>query len=490
MSNTQILARRTLGAGALWVFGVSASSPLTVLVGGIVATYALTGVVGVPLSFGLITVVVGLLAVGYLAMSRHVVSPAPFYAVLGRGLGRSVGVSGALVALLAYNAIQISLYGLIGVTVVGLVGGTWWVWAGFAWLALACLGLLGGAANSKILGSLLAVEIAVIILFDIAAFANPAGGSISLAGLDPSNLIVPGAAGAFAFAMAALTGAETPAAYSEEARPGTVAKATFSGVVFLGVLYLFTALAYSVSTGPANVATAAQDPSQAPFALLGTIFGPGIITIATVLLVTSVLAAMAAFHNTVARYVFAAAREQVLPPSFAKVSTGSRGGVPLAGSLLQSAIAAVVVAIFVVLGADPMAVMFTWLSTLGGLCVLVLLMASAVASRKFFAEGGGANEGIFVRQVAPVGGLVLGVLVLAFTLSNLNSLLGVEPGSPLPWIVPGAIITTMAIGLMWGAVLRRTRPIVHDAIGEGAPDTLLAKDHALQDAFRDRMGQR
>src|SRR5690349_14059331 len=108
------LSRRSLGGGALFVFSTGASSPLTVLVGGVVATYALTGVVGVPLSFLVIMVVLVLLLVGYVAMSRHVPHSAPFYAQLARGLNPAVGVAGSAVALLGYNTIQISLYGLVG----------------------------------------------------------------------------------------------------------------------------------------------------------------------------------------------------------------------------------------------------------------------------------------------------------------------------------------------------------------------------------------
>ncbi len=44
-----------------------------------------------------------------------------------------------------------------------------------AWLVVAGLGRFRGAANAKLLGSLLAVEIATIVLFDVAAFTNPAG---------------------------------------------------------------------------------------------------------------------------------------------------------------------------------------------------------------------------------------------------------------------------------------------------------------------------
>jgi hypothetical protein len=111
------LARRALGAGSLWIFGVGASSPLTVLVRGVIETYATTGVVGVPASFVLLTVAFALLAVAYLAMSRRVVRAAPFYAVLARGIGGRVAAAGATVALLGYNCIQITLFGLVGVTV-------------------------------------------------------------------------------------------------------------------------------------------------------------------------------------------------------------------------------------------------------------------------------------------------------------------------------------------------------------------------------------
>ncbi|MEV4411392.1 amino acid permease [Catellatospora sp. NPDC049609] len=475
----QTLARRTLGAGALWVYAVGASSPLTVLVGGIISTYALTGVVGVPLSFAVITVVVGLLAVGYVAMSRHVVHSAPFYALLARGLNPTAGVAGALVALLGYNAIQISLYGLAGVTLAGVAGGAWWAWAAGVWLIVGGLGLLGGATNAKILGSLLAVELAVIALFTVAAFANPAGGTVDLAGLELSSLLTTGVSGALAFAMAAFVGVESAPAFGEEARPGTVGRATYIGVAFLGCFYLLASLAYSVTVGSAGVVDAARDPERGPFALLGDIYGAGVIDLANILLVTSVIAAMVAFHNTVARYVFALARENVLPAGLASVSSGVRGGIPRAGSLLQSLVAAVVVGAFVLAGADPMATMFTWLSTIAGLTILSLLIVATMSARSFFARGGGTNESFLVRQAAPVLGTVLGLLVAVMMAANLTSLLGTPPGSLLPWLVPGLIAATGAAGLAWGTLLRKSRPEAWAAIGQGTPDPVLVADHRL-----------
>ena len=100
------LARRTLSGSALFFFSVGASAPLTVLAGGVVATYAGTGIVGVPAAFPLITVALVLFTVGYVAMGRYVPHAGPLYAHVARGLGPARGLAAAAIALLAYNAIQ------------------------------------------------------------------------------------------------------------------------------------------------------------------------------------------------------------------------------------------------------------------------------------------------------------------------------------------------------------------------------------------------
>ena len=78
--------------------------------------------VGVPLAFLLLTAALWVLTVGYVAVARYEGSAAAFYTILANGLGRPVGVAGAAVALVGYNAVQIALYGLIGSTIGGGVG--------------------------------------------------------------------------------------------------------------------------------------------------------------------------------------------------------------------------------------------------------------------------------------------------------------------------------------------------------------------------------
>ena len=88
------LRRRRLGVVHIVFFTVAASAPLTVLGGSVTTTFAVTGVTGVPLSFLLLAVALGLFAVGYAAMSRSVANAGAFYSYLARGLGPTVFVAG------------------------------------------------------------------------------------------------------------------------------------------------------------------------------------------------------------------------------------------------------------------------------------------------------------------------------------------------------------------------------------------------------------
>ena len=114
-SESAKLHRRALGVPDLVFFIVAASAPLTAVAGGQAATYLVTGNRGVAFMFIPLGIMLGLFAVGYAAMSRHVANAGAFYAYVARGLGKVQGVSAAFVALIAYNAMQIGIYGLFGV---------------------------------------------------------------------------------------------------------------------------------------------------------------------------------------------------------------------------------------------------------------------------------------------------------------------------------------------------------------------------------------
>jgi amino acid transporter len=476
-----------MGTGGLWFLAVSASAPMTVVAGSVVATYGGTGVVGVPLSFLALGLVLWLLSVGYVAMSRHVGHAAPFYALLARGFGRAWGLAAAVVALLGYNAIQISLYGLLGATLAGAVGGTWWWWAALVWAAIAACGVLRVDIGARLVSVLLVFEIAVIGLFILGAFMHPAGGHVSMVALLPSRLLVNGIGGVLALSIAGFVGFESGPAYGEEARTDrSVGRATVAALAFLGPLYALGSWAMVVAVGPDRVvANARQDPNLV-FTIMDHgygILGPLVAGAGSLLLVTSMFAAMVSFHGTVARYLFGLARERVLPVRLARTGAGrgSRRDAPIAGSLVQSAIAAVVVGVFAVTGADPVSALFAWLAALAALALLALLVATSGAAMRWFRTvGEGCGESRWSRVVAPALGLAAGLGVLIVTTVNLGALLGVA-GFWLTAVIPGTVVAAIVIGLVWAGVLRRRRRGVYDGIGRGRPHPLAVVDRRLDE---------
>ena len=334
------LRRRRLGVIHIVFFTVAASAPLTVLGGGVTTTFAVTGNPAVPLSFLVLAVALGLFAVGYAAMSRHVSNAGAFYSYLAKGLGRIWAVSGAFVALTAYNAVQIGLHGLFGAALGDFLATTmgidapWWAWAAVGLLLVGTLGVLRVDLNAGVLAVLLVLEVVAVVLYDVGAFGHPAASGLTTIGFSPTELFAPGFGAVFAFGIAAFIGFESGAIYSEECRNPrvTVARATFIAVAFTGLFYALSAWAMTVTVGPENLQAAATEAGPGlVFGALAEHWGTTVADIANVLFLTSVFAALLSFHNGVARYLFALGREGVLPSALSRV--GARSGGPVAGSL-------------------------------------------------------------------------------------------------------------------------------------------------------------
>lgn len=473
------LAPRRLGVIHIFFFTVAAAAPLTALGGGVTTTFAVTGVLGVPLSFILVGLALAFFAVGYAAMSRFVSNAGAFYTYVAQGLGHATGVSAAFVALLAYNAIQIGLYGLFGAAFGDFIaskGGPdlpWWVW-GFAGMAIvAILGVLRVDLNATVLAVLLILEITAVALFDLGAFMHPADGTITLAGLRPGDLF--GGTGfqnigiVIAFGVAAFTGFESAAIYSEECKDPrhTVGRATFAAVTFISLFYALSAWALTIGTGPSMVTEQSrQNGPGVVFGLFGQYWGNLVADVANVLFFTSVYAALLSFHNGVARYLFALGRERVLPAFLGRTAAGSRA--PVAGSLLQTLLAIIVVGAFVIGGANPVLQLFTWLSLLAAAGIVLLMAASSMAVLGFFHRRPG-DASIWQRLVAPILATITLSAMFGLIVWNFDTLTGSEGGlAYLRWLLPGLVIAAAVIGLIWGLVLRTSNRSTYDRIGLGA----------------------
>ncbi|MBB5873008.1 amino acid transporter [Allocatelliglobosispora scoriae] len=474
------LAPRRLGAMHIVFFTVAASAPLTVLGGGVTTTFAVSGSLGAPLSFVVLAIVLAIFAVGYSAMSRYVANAGAFYAYLAQGLGRAFGVSASFVALLAYNAIQIGLYGLFGYAVGGFINekaGLTWHWSVYAFIAMGIIGLLGVLKvdlNATVLAVFLIAECIIIAIFDVLALGSPAAGSLSLDGLNPSQLFNGTIGAVMALGIAAFAGFESGAIFSEEAKDPkrTIARATYIAVAFTGIFYAFSSYALLQAVGPTGdtgiAATSAAAGPGALFGTLGALSNGFMADAAVVLFATSVFAAMLSFHNGVARYFFALGRERVLPGVLGR--TGVRTGAPFVGSLLQTIIAAVVVTIAVVSGTDPLLELFTWLSGVSAVGLVALLTGTSIAVIGFFLRRQ-TEENLWQRIIAPALAAILLASVLFLIVTNFEYL-GVSPESKLMWILPGFTLVAAVLGLIWGLALKQVRSDVYNGIGQSATDRL------------------
>ncbi|UOZ06789.1 APC family permease [Amycolatopsis sp. WQ 127309] len=466
------LGTRRLGAVQIVFFVVAAAGPLYAIAGGVSATYAVTGSIGVPLSFVVLAPVLALFAAGYAAMSRYITNAGAFYPYVAHGIGKSAGTGVAYVTVVAYSSIQLGIYGIFGLSVstwlTALFGVhvPWWLIALLMVLVVGAAGVLRIDLNAKVLGVALALEVAVLVVADAGMFAHPAGGHVSLTPLSPSSLFTAGVGAVFAFSIAVFLGFEGAATYGEECRDPsrTVGRATYIAIGLTAVLFVVSSLGMAVATGPDHIVerAVAEGPGLL-FGLAGEHLGPVFSPVAYVLFLTSQCAAMLSFHNAVGRYFFALGRDGLLPVGFSR--TSKRTGAPIGGSLVQTTIAFVVVAVFALAGRDPFTDLFTWTGVTASTGVTIIMIAVSLSVVGFFRRHPG-TETRWRRLIAPLLATLALSVILVLIVAHFDVLLGPAGANPLlRWGLPGLLVLAGLVGFLRGESLRTLRPDVYAGIG-------------------------
>ncbi|MFI5910864.1 APC family permease [Dactylosporangium sp. NPDC051541] len=472
------LANNRLGVPSVVFFGVAGAAPLTVILGSISTIYAVVGNTAVPLVYFVAALVLSLFTVGFVAMSRHIVNSGAFYSYISHGLGRMIGVAAAFIALPAYAAMQIGLLGLFGVVAQSIlfasgINVSWFVCSLVGWFLVAILGVLWVDLSGKVLAVLLTVEIAIVLIYDFVMLAHPHGGRADFQALNPAQLATPEVVAMLVLAIAGFVGFEATVVLSEEAKDPkkTIGRATHWAVLLPGLLCGVSAFAMSSNAGDI-VGEARADTTNLVFNLVTPYVPEALVNIGYILFLTSVFAAMLAFHTSVTRYQFALGRERVLPRIYG--SAHPRTGAPIAGSVTQSVIALIVLILYFVTKTDPLVHLFAWMTVAGGLGVLMLMWATSAAVVGFFLRNR-RRENVWRARIAPLLAFLLLTFVLLATVIGLGDLLQVDDDSPFNWLFSTIYALCALFGIGWAAIMRGTRPDAYAGIGRGTEGFVAAE---------------
>ncbi len=229
--------------------------------------------------------------------------------------------------------------------------------------------------------------------FDIAASFGP-------------DAIVAGAPGiAVLFAIASMFGFESTAIYAGEARDPqrTVPRATYLSVSLIAVFFAFimwVAISYYGGAGGAQEAalgTLATDPGDFVLVPIGAVLGGWAADLTSVLLCTSLLAGLLAFHNIVNRYLHAMAEHDELPR---QLSRTNRHQAPAVAAAAQSVTVVLVMAWFMIGDKNPVATLFGWLSGTAVAALVVLYVLVSVSIIRYF-RSHRVHANLWTTAVAP-----------------------------------------------------------------------------------------
>lgn len=468
------------GTGVVFLV-LAAASPLIGLTGAVPTAMVIGNGLGASLAYVAVGVIIAVFGVSYVAMSRQVTNAGALYAYVGRGLGLRMGLGAGSIAIWAYSMVQIAVYGFFGAVAAGAV--EQWTGASVPWWALTfgllllvqVFGYLRVEVGARVLGVLMALEWGTIIVLSLVILAKGgAGEGYALGGVfSPSALLsgVPGVALVMAFAS--MFGFESTAIYGEEVRnpKRSIPRATFASLGAITLFFAFNSWALVVGYGPSQAVGVAGrtlesgNPADYVFQAGGTYLGSWAPHAMTVFVITSMFACNLAFHNGIARYLWTLGRDGVLPAPLARIQPATKS--PYVASFAQTAIAAVIILPFAILGKDPVATLFLWGSGIAVVGIVALYLLAAVAAFVFFRGNPESDSRRWNTRIAPILAAVLMASALVLILANFDVLIGSTGWLPaiLALTVPAAFV----VGLVLFAT-RRTR------IGAGAMADL---DHEL-----------
>jgi hypothetical protein len=138
---------------------------------------------------------------------------------------------------------------------------------------------------------------------------------------------------------------------------------------------------------------------------------------------------------------------------------------PHVGSVIQTMIAVLVIALFAFTGQDPVLALFSWLTNVGTLAIILLMAFTSFAIVAFFSRNPGLENSVVATKILPVvTGLILLALVIyiAINFGNIAGAAGV-----LAVLLPGLVVIAAIIGFIAAARLKSSDSASFAKLGAG-----------------------
>ena len=457
MNHKNNLKKGHLGLWTVVFFVIAAASPLTAIVGAMPLNFMLGNGAGVPGSFIIAALLLTIFSFGFIAMSKYIVNAGAFYTYIVQGLGIGPGVSGLSVAILAYAAIQLSVTAMFGFFTQHLVIShlgvdiPWWCYALVMQAVVILLGTAKVEISGKILGILMILEVAIILLVDIAIFQKPL--NIEFTSFQPSTIFTSHFGISMIFAICSFIGFEAAAIYSEECinPQKVVPRATFIAVCLIAIFFVFTSWSFILySSANAVVSIASKDPGMYVYNVATAVLGQWSVDVMSILLLTSLFAATQAFHNTLSRYMYTISRDGLLWSKLSKIH--AKHQTPYVACIVQGILMMICIAIFAFMHLDPMIDIFSWCSAFGSMAILVLQVGVSLAVIVYFIKNKELNVSLWSRLIAPTISSVGMAFILYLVVKNLDIMSG--SSSQLVYLMPATLLTCILLGLITGSILK------------------------------------
>jgi amino acid transporter len=454
-SDGQGLKAGAMGVRSIVFMVVATSAPLTAMASAMPLSLGLGNGIGVPGTYLVVAIILGLFAVGYAAMSRHLTNAGAFFAYVTVGLGPRFGIAAGLVAVLSYNVLVLYIVGLVGFFGSGILSTELGINVPWQAISLALLvaalviGIIGVEINARVLGVLLILETAMLVLLDVVTFATKGPSAYPLSALSPTEIFSGSVGIGFMFVFISFIGFEATAIFGEEAKDPrrTVPRATKLAIALIGVVYLFTSWSLIAASGAATApAAASADPGNFVFNTAGAILGGWSVHVMSWLLLTSMIAVLFALHGMATRYLMAFGREGILPKALGR--THSRFKTPHIAACVQAGVIAIAVLGYSVAGADPYLDLGNQTAGLGALGVIALMAVTSVAVIGFFLRR--PDRHWWTHLVAPALAAIGLSTAVFLIVDNYSLLTGSESAvvNGLPWL----LVVVAVIGFVVGSV--------------------------------------